>query len=180
MSFPSLLLAVIVLYVLKPFILNVVIVLAITRTPVYIRVARAEVLEVKERLFVDAARTVGASDLRILFKHITPIILPTLFTVASLDLANVMLAESSLSFLGIGVQPPDFTWGVMVASGRNYLTSAWWLAFWPGFAILLTALSANLLANWMRIATDPKLRWRLDRAARSDTKPVPSNEGADT
>lgn len=116
MSFPSLLLAVIVLYVLKPFILNVVIVLAITRTPVYIRVARAEVLEVKERLFVDAARTVGASDLRILFKHITPIILPTLFTVASLDLANVMLAESSLSFLGIGVQPPDFTWGVMVAS----------------------------------------------------------------
>lgn len=170
MSFPSLLLAVIVLYVLEPYILNVVIVLAITRTPVYIRVARAEVLEVKERLFVEAARSIGASDLRLLIKHITPIIIPTLFTVASLDLANVMLAESSLSFLGIGVQPPDFTWGVMVASGRNYLTTAWWLAFWPGLAILLTALAANLLSNWMRIAMDPKLRWRLERTPRPEQK----------
>lgn len=162
MSFPSLLLAVIVLYVLEPFVFNVVIVLAITRLPVFIRVARAEVLEVKQRLFVEAAQSMGASDWRILIRHIAPIILPTLFTVASLDLANVMLAESSLSFLGIGVQPPNITWGVMVASGRNYLTSAWWLAFWPGFAILLTALSANLLSNWMRLAMDPKLRWRLE------------------
>jgi peptide/nickel transport system permease protein len=105
----------------------------------------------------------GASDFRILRQHITPIILPTLFTVASLDLANVMLAESSLSFLGIGVQPPSITWGLMVADGRNYLTTAWWLAFWPGMAILLTALAANLLSNWMRIAMDPKLSWRLER-----------------
>lgn len=162
MSFPSLLLAMIVLYVLSPFVFNVVIVLTITRIPVYIRVARAEVLEVKERLFVEAARSMGASDLRILAQHITPIILPTLFTVASLDLANVMLAESSLSFLGIGVQPPSITWGLMVADGRNYLTTAWWLAFWPGMAILLTALAANLLSNWMRIAMDPKLSWRLE------------------
>lgn len=163
MSFPSLLLAVIVLYVLNPYVFNVVLVLTITRIPVYIRVARAEVLEVKERLFVESARSMGASDWRILRLHITPIILPTLLTVASLDLANVMLAESSLSFLGIGVQPPSVTWGLMVADGRNYLTSAWWLAFWPGMAILLTALSANLLSNWMRIAMDPKLRWRLEK-----------------
>jgi peptide/nickel transport system permease protein len=163
MSFPSLLLAVIVLYVLHPFVFNVVIVLTITRIPVYIRVARAEVLEVRERLFVESARSMGAHDWRILRLHITPIILPTLFTVASLDLANVMLAESSLSFLGIGVQPPGITWGLMVADGRNYLTTAWWLAFWPGMAILLTALSANLLSNWMRIAMDPKLSWRLER-----------------
>ena len=163
MSFPSLLLAVIVLYVLNPYVYNVVIVLAITRIPVYVRVARAEVLEVRERLFVESARSMGASDWRILLKHITPIIIPTLMTVASLDLANVMLAESSLSFLGIGVQPPAITWGLMVADGRNYLTSAWWLAFWPGMAILLTALAANLLSSWMRIAMDPKLRWRLER-----------------
>ncbi len=163
MSFPSLLLAVIVLYVLNPFVFNVVIVLTITRIPVYVRVARAEVLEVKQRLFVESARSMGASDLRILRLHITPIILPTLLTVASLDLANVMLAESSLSFLGIGVQPPGITWGLMVADGRNYLTTAWWLAFWPGVAILLTALAANLLSNWMRIAMDPKLSWRLER-----------------
>lgn len=162
MSFPSLLLAVIVLYILEPYVFNVVIVLAITRIPVYVRVARAEVLEVKERLFVESARSMGANDWRILRRHITPLILPTLLTVASLDLANVMLAESSLSFLGIGVQPPSITWGLMVADGRNYLTSAWWLAFWPGMAILLTTLSANLLSNWMRLAMDPKLRWRLE------------------
>lgn len=163
MSFPTLLLAVIVLYVLEPFVFNVVIVLAITRVPVYVRVARAEVLEVRERLFVEAARSMGASDWRILRLHIVPIIVPTLLTVASLDLANVMLAESSLSFLGIGVQPPNITWGLMVAEGRNFLTSAWWLAFWPGMMILLTATSANLLSSWIRIAMDPKLRWRLER-----------------
>ncbi|MFC1832070.1 ABC transporter permease [Thermodesulfobacteriota bacterium] len=163
MSFPSLLLAVIVLYVLKPFVFNVVIVLTITRIPVYVRVARAEVLEVKQRLFVESAFSMGATDFRILRLHITPIILPTLLTVASLDLANVMLAESSLSFLGIGVQPPGITWGLMVADGRNYLATAWWLAFWPGAAILLTALAANLLSNWMRIVMDPKLSWRLER-----------------
>lgn len=163
MSFPSLLLAVIVLYVLNPFVFNVVIVLTITRIPVYVRVARAEVLEVKQRLFVESALSMGATDLRILRLHITPIILPTLLTVASLDLANVMLAESSLSFLGIGVQPPGITWGLMVADGRNYLTTAWWLAFWPGAAILFTALAANLLSNWMRIVMDPKLSWRLER-----------------
>lgn len=163
MSFPSLLLAVIVLYVLEPRTANVVIVLAVTRIPVYVRVARAEILEIRQRLFVEAARASGASDWRILRLHIVPIVLPTLFTVASLDLANVMLAESSLSFLGIGVQPPGITWGLMVADGRNYLTTAWWLAFWPGLAIMLTALSANLLSNWMRIAMDPKLRWRLER-----------------
>jgi len=162
MSFPSLLLAVIVLYVLDPRAANVIIVLAITRMPVFIRVTRAEVLEVKERLFVEGARAAGARDMRIMLIHVMPVVLPTIFTVGSLDFANVMLNESSLSFLGIGVQPPDVTWGLMVASGRNYLTSAWWLAFWPGLAILLTALSANLLSNWLRIAMDPKLRWRLE------------------
>jgi peptide/nickel transport system permease protein len=182
MSFPSLLLAVIVLYVLEPFVFNVVIVLAVTRIPVFIRVARAEVLEVKQRLFVEAARSIGAGDWRILRLHITPVILPTLFTVASLDLANVMLAESSLSFLGIGVQPPGVTWGLMVADGRNFLTTAWWLSFWPGLAILLTALSANLLSNWMRIAMDPKLRWRLEPEATRSTailrRLFPARKGA--
>ena len=163
MSFPSLLLAVLVLYVLEPRAANVIIVLAITRMPVFIRVTRAEVMEVKERLFVEGARAAGASDFRIMTRHVLPVVVPTIFTVASLDFANVMLNESSLSFLGIGVQPPDVTWGLMVASGRNFLTSAWWLAFWPGLAILLTALSANLLSNWLRIAMDPKLRWRLER-----------------
>jgi peptide/nickel transport system permease protein len=94
--------------------------------------------------------------------HILPVVVPTIFTVATLDFAGVMLSESGLSFLGIGVQPPDVTWGLMVAMGRNFLTTAWWLAFWPGLAILLTALATNLLSNWLRLAMDPMLRWRLE------------------
>ena len=78
--------------------------------------------------------------------------------------AFVMLAESALSFLGIGIQPPEVTWGLMVAQGRNYLATAWWLAFWPGLAIMLTTLALNLLSSWMRIATDPVQRWRLEVA----------------
>ena len=136
MSFPSLLLAVIVLYMLPPSVVNLVIVLAITRIPIYLRTTRAEVLEIRERMFVQAARVMGASTRRIVFRHILPIVLPTLVTIATLDFAFVMLAESSLSFLGIGIQPPEITWGLMVAQGRPYLTSAWWLSVWPGLAII--------------------------------------------
>lgn len=162
MSFPSLLLAVVVLYVLGPSIPNMILVLAITRIPIYLRTTRAEVLEVRERMFVQAAVVMGASHWRIIFRHILPVVAPTLVTIATLDFAFVMLAESSLSFLGIGVQPPDITWGLMVSQGRPYLTSAWWLAFWPGILIVITALSLNLLSNWMRIALDPNQRWRLE------------------
>jgi peptide/nickel transport system permease protein len=162
MSFPSMLLALIVLYVLQPALTNVVLVLAITRVPIYVRTTRAEVLEVRERMFVTAARVMGAGALRIVFRHVLPMVLPTICTVATLEFALVMLAESTLSFLGLGIQPPEFTWGLMVAQGQNYLGSAWWLAFWPGLAITLTATAMNLLANWLRVATDPAQRWRLD------------------
>lgn len=168
MSFPSLLLAVIVLYMLEPSAANIVLVLAITRIPVYLRTARAEVLEVRERMFVQAARVMGASDTRIVFRHILPVILPTLLTIATLDFAFVMLAESSLSFLGIGIQAPEMTWGLMVSQGRQYLTTAWWLSFWPGLAIILTTLSLNLLSNWLRVALDPQQRWRLEQGARKN------------
>lgn len=162
MSFPSLLLAVIVLYMLAPSVGNIVIVLAITRIPIYLRTTRAEVLEIRQRMFVQAAQVMGASSMRIVFRHILPMVIPTLVTIATLDFAFVMLAESSLSFLGIGIQPPEVTWGLMVAQGKQYLTNAWWLAFWPGLAIILTTLSLNLLSNWMRIVLDPVQRWRLE------------------
>lgn len=161
MSFPSLLLALIVLYVLGPAPTNIVIVLAVTRLPVYVRTARAEVLEIRERAFVAAAQVLGAGRLHIALRHVLPLVLPTLLIIGALDFAYVMLAESALSFLGIGVQPPDITWGLMVAEGRAYLAVAWWLAFWPGLAIMLTALAANLLAIWFRVANDPSLRGRL-------------------
>ncbi len=162
MSFPSLLLAVVVLYVLEPRVANLVIVLAITRLPIYIRTARAEVLEIRERLFVSAARAMGSGGLRILWRHVAPVALPTLITIATIDFAFVMLAESALSFLGIGIQPPEVTWGLMVAQGRNYLSVAWWLAFFPGLAIMLTTLALNLLSSWLRVAADPTQRWRLE------------------
>lgn len=168
MSFPSLLIAVIVLYILGPSVLNLIIVLAITRIPVYLRTTRAEVLEIKSRMFVSAARVMGASSGRIIFRHILPVVLPTLMTIATLDFAFVMLAESALSFLGIGIQPPEITWGLMISQGKQYLTTAWWLSFWPGLAIILTTLSLNLLSNWMRIALDPVQRWRLEMRGRKN------------
>lgn len=168
MSFPSLLIAVIVLYVLGSSILNLMLVLSITRIPVYLRTTRAEVLEIRERMFVQAARVMGASNRRILFRHILPVVLPTLTTLATLDFAYVMLAESALSFLGIGIQPPEITWGLMISQGRQYLTNAWWLSFWPGLAIILTTMSLNLLSNWMRIALDPVQRWRLEMKGRKN------------
>lgn len=168
MSFPSLLIAVIVLYILGPSILNLMLVLSITRIPVYLRTTRAEVLEIRERMFVQAARVMGASSKRILFRHIFPVVLPTLTTLATLDFAYVMLAESALSFLGIGIQPPEITWGLMISQGRQYLTNAWWLSFWPGLAIILTTMSLNLLSNWLRIALDPVQRWRLEMKGRKN------------
>ncbi|MCH1516147.1 MAG: ABC transporter permease [Alphaproteobacteria bacterium] len=162
MSFPSLLLAVIILYMLPPSVINIIVVLAITRIPIYLRTARAEVLEIRERMFIQAATVMGASNKRIIFRHILPIIIPTMVTIATLDFAFVMLAESSLSFLGIGIQPPEITWGLMVAQGRPYLTTAWWLSFWPGLAIILTTLSLNLLSNWLRVVLDPQQRWRME------------------
>jgi peptide/nickel transport system permease protein len=150
--------------VFEPRVANLVLVLAVTRIPIYLRTTRAEVLELRERMFVAAARVMGAGPVRIVWRHVVPLVLPTLMTIATIDFAFVMLAESALSFLGIGIQPPEITWGLMVAQGRNYLASAWWLAFWPGVAIMLTTLALNLLSGWMRIATDPVQRWRLEVA----------------
>jgi peptide/nickel transport system permease protein len=165
MSFPSLLMAVVILYMFAPSVLNVVLVLAITRLPVYIRTTRAEVLELKQRMFVSAARVMGASSWRIALRHVLPMVVPTLMTIATVEFAYVMLAESGLSFLGIGIQPPEVSWGLMVAQGRNYLGSAWWLAFFPGLAIMLTTLAINLFASWLRIVMDPLQRWRLEGGA---------------
>lgn len=173
MSFPSLLLALIVLFSLGPSILNLVIVLAITRVPIYLRTTRAEVLEVRERMFVSAAMALGASHARIVFRHIAPMVFPTLVTIGAIDFATVVLAESSLSFLGLGIQAPEFTWGAMVATGRGYLSTAWWIAFWPGLAILLTTLSLNILSSWWRTYADPQQRWRIELAR--SKKGIPEN-----
>ncbi|NKX56806.1 ABC transporter permease [Arthrobacter mobilis] len=161
MSFPSLLLAVVVLYVFSPSAANIVLILALTRIPIYLRTARAESAELQSRTFVDAARTFGARPNAIIRRHVIPVVTPTILTLATLEFCYVMLAESSLSFLGIGIQPPDASWGLLVSQGRQYLQTAWWLSIFPGLAIVITAISANMLAAWLRIATDPAQRWRL-------------------
>lgn len=166
LSFPSLLLAVVVLYVFSPSAANIVLILAFARIPIYLRTARAESAELRTRLFVDAARTFGTKSWPTIYRHLLPIILPTLLTVATLDFCFVMLSESSLSFLGIGIQPPDVSWGLMVAQGRQYLQTAWWIAVLPGVAIVVTTVSATILAAWVRLATDPAQRWRLTMAKR--------------
>lgn len=160
------LLAVIVLFVFQPGVGNVILVLAISRIPIFMRTVRAEVLEIRQRMFVAAARAMGARTNRVLLRHVAPMVLPTVINLAALEMAFVMLVESGLSFLGIGIQPPEVTWGLMVADGRNYLGSAWWLAFWPGLAIMAVAMALNLLTNWLRIVTDPVERWRLETQTR--------------
>ncbi len=165
MSFPSMLLAVIVLFVFDPGVENVILVLAVSRIPIFLRTVRAEVLEIKERMFVTAALAMGANTNRILFRHIAPMVMPTVINLAALEMAFVMLVESGLSFLGIGIQPPEVSWGLMVADGRNYLGSAWWLSFWPGVAIMMVTMALNLLSNWLRLVTDPVERWRFQTSA---------------
>jgi len=167
MGFPTLLVALVGLYLFGPSVANLVIVLAITRMPSYIRVARAETLEVRERLFVDASRVFGGGPVWIIRNHILPIVAPTMLTLASVNVAMVMLFESGLSYLGLGVQPPAVSWGLMIAQGQGYLSSAWWLGFFPGLAVMLTTMSFNLLANWFRIVNDPSQHWRLIRRKRS-------------
>jgi peptide/nickel transport system permease protein len=166
LSFPSLLLAVVVLYVFSPSAANIVAILAFARIPIYVRTSRAESAELRTRLFVDAARTFGTRAWPTIYRHLLPIVLPTLLTVATLDFCFVMLSESSLSFLGIGIQPPEVSWGLMVAQGRQYLQTAWWIAVLPGVAIVVTTVSATILAAWVRLATDPAQRWRLTMAKR--------------
>ncbi|WP_011581287.1 MULTISPECIES: ABC transporter permease [Chelativorans] len=152
---PSLLLALAVLFVLEPSIFNLVAVLAVSRLPIYLRVARAQTLELRERVFVEASRAIGATNLRIIWRDIRPLVLPTVMTVSMLELASVMLAAAGLSFLGVGLQRPDVDWGTIVSEGREYLTRAWWATVFPGMAIVITALAANFLSNWLRASGDP-------------------------
>ena len=160
MGFPSLLLALVVLYVLGAGVWKVILVLAITRWMVYARVTRGLVLSYRENVFIEAARALGCSDRRILALHLVPNLLSPILVLATLEVGTMILTEASLSFLGLGIQPPESSWGLMLAQGRQYIQTAWWLVTFPGVLILLTALSLNLLATWLRAVTDPVTRWR--------------------
>lgn len=156
LSIPFLVMAIAVLAALGPSLPLVILLFVIAKWPVYARVVRGETLAAKEREFVVAARASGAGTWRILFRHITPIVISPVFILASFEIASVIISEASLGFLGIGVPPPIPTWGNMLASGRSQISVAWWLVVLPGSAIALTALAANLIGDYLRDFLDPR------------------------
>jgi peptide/nickel transport system permease protein len=158
LAFPFILLAIAVIGVLGPSLRNIIIVIGVSSWVVYARVVRGEVLSIREREFVQAAVALGSRDWRILVRHVLPNAFTPWLVVATLDMARVIVLESALSFLGLGVQPPTPTWGGMLADGRVYLSTAWWLATFPGLAILVTVLGINLLGDGLRDTLDPRLK----------------------
>jgi peptide/nickel transport system permease protein len=159
-ALPTLLIALFFLFVLGGGFWSLILVLAVVRWHVFARVTRGMVLSLREQAFVLAARAIGATDRRIIVRHILPNLLSPLLVLFTLEVAVLILAEAALSFLGFGIQPPDSSWGLMISRGREYLTSAWWLVTLPGLTIFLTTLSLNLVAAWLRAVTDPVQRWR--------------------
>lgn len=159
LAYPFILFAIMVLTILGEGVLNLIIVLGIGQWVTYARIARAETLVQREREYVEAVRALGATERRIIFRTILPNILTPLIVIASFNVAGVILAEASLSFLGLGVPESVPTWGAMLADSRNQLLSgSWWLAVFPGIAIMLTVVSLNILGDWTRDFLDPRLR----------------------
>ncbi len=158
LAFPFILLAIAVIGVLGPSLRNIIIVIGVSSWVVYARVVRGEVLSIREREYVQAAIALGSQHWRVLRHHVLPNTLTPWLVVASLDMARVIVIESALSFLGLGVQPPTPTWGGMLADGRVYLSTAWWLATFPGLAILITVLGINLFGDGLRDTLDPRLK----------------------
>jgi len=158
LAFPFILLAIAVIGVLGPSLPVIIVVIGVSSWVVYARVVRGSVLSLREREFVQAAQALGSGDGRILLHHILPNALTPWLVVATLDMARVIVIESALSFLGLGVQPPTPTWGGMLADGRVYISTAWWLATFPGLAILMTVLGINLFGDGLRDTLDPRLK----------------------
>ena len=159
LAFPFILLAIMFLVVLGPGVLNLVLILGIGQWVTYARIARAQTMSQREKEYVEAALALGASNSSVLIKTILPNILAPLIVIASFNVASVILSEAALSFLGLGVPPTIPTWGGMLAESRDQLLAGrWWLAIFPGVAIMLTVLSFNIIGDWLRDFLDPRLR----------------------
>ncbi len=160
LAIPLMLLALMVVAALGPSIRNLVITLALTSWVRYARIVRGSVLAIREREFVQSARAIGAGAGRILLLHILPNVLTPALVVASLELSRVIVLEAGLSFLGLGIQPPAPSWGRMLADGRTYISSAWWIITLPGAALMLCVLGVNLTGDWLRDRFDPRMTGR--------------------
>ncbi len=158
MAFPRLILALAFASALGPGIENAIIAIAITAWPPYARLARAETLTIRDTDYINAARLQGASHLRILWGHITPLCLSSAIVRVTLDMAGIILIAAGLGFLGLGAQPPQPEWGAMIAGGRRFIIDQWWVATMPGLAIFVVALGFNLLGDGLRDVLDPKAR----------------------
>jgi peptide/nickel transport system permease protein len=158
LAFPFILLAIVIMYVLGRGMGNVIIVLVIASWPLYARVARAQALRLRESEFVLAARSLGAGWARILLRHILPNAMTPLLVVATFAIPQMIIFEAALSFLGVGMPVDVISWGSMLASGRNALEQAWWIATLPGIAIMVTVLAINVIGDWLRDLLDPNLR----------------------
>ncbi|MYH00239.1 MAG: dipeptide/oligopeptide/nickel ABC transporter permease/ATP-binding protein [Acidimicrobiaceae bacterium] len=161
LALPSLLIALIILFLAGAGFWKLILVFALLRWMVYARMTRGLALAYRDAEFVRAATAVGARSRRVMFRHLLPNFASPLLVLGTLEVAFLILSEASLSFLGFGIQPPNPSWGLMIANGREYLQQAWWIVTFPGVAIMLCALSLNLVATWFRSATDPQQRWRL-------------------
>jgi peptide/nickel transport system permease protein len=166
LAFPSILLAIALAAVLGPGLENLIVALGLTRWVVYARLVRGSVLGVKEREFVSAARALGANHVRTMARHILPNVVTPVIIVGALELGRMIIAESSLSFLGLGVPAPTPTWGGMVADGRNYLHNAWWVSTFPGLAVSVAVLAVGLLGDALRDALDPRFNQAAGEAKR--------------
>jgi peptide/nickel transport system permease protein len=158
MALPGILLALALVAIMGTGLFNVLLAVGIASVPGFVRLVRGSTLSAKEELYVEAARCQGATAPRILFRHILPNVLSSVLVWASLGLAGMILSAAGLSFLGLGAQPPTAEWGVMVSAGRGFLRQAWWMAAFPGGAIMLAVLAINLMGDAVRDAIDPRLR----------------------
>jgi peptide/nickel transport system permease protein len=186
LSVPFFLLAILVVAVLGPSLTNVVICLALVRWPRYTRIAYASVLEARERGFVRGATALGASDWWVVMRHVLPEVIPLSVVIATLELGLMVIFEASLSFIGLGVQPPTPSWGSMLSDGQQYVATAWWLALFPGLALFGLVLAVNLLGDAVRDRLDPtrkvKGRWRDRKRPRAiaiaeQLEPTPEQAG---
>jgi peptide/nickel transport system permease protein len=158
MGFPFILLAMSLVAVLGPSLRNIIIALGLTGWPVFTRVTRIETMKLRDQEFVLAARSLAFTVRRIIGRHLLPNLMPSLLVLSTVEVARAIIRESLLSFLGLGIQPPTPSWGMMLAEGRDYMLMEWWLAAFPGFAIFLSALGINVLGDALRDLIDPHLR----------------------
>ncbi|MHC0038071.1 ABC transporter permease [Pseudoneobacillus sp. C159] len=158
LAIPTILFMLIMLAVFGPSIPTLILVLGCTSWVTYARMVRSETLSVKERDYVRSAKAIGAKNFRIITKYILPNVISSFIVIATLNVATVIILEASLSFLGLGIQPPDVSWGLMLSDGRQYIATSWWVATFPGLAITITVLGVIFLGDWLRDELDPKMK----------------------